>query len=149
MTIYFQHVGEKGGLLDFPKTIGCAPNGLVTFHFDDIRSYLDNISESEKQTLGRATESLSPEGFQIWGIPSGAKSVLRSLGVGDILLLLEAIGPGGTFAYGGRVIAFPSKESFRLSRHLWGEERFPLIVFLKGFLTNYRWHDFCGEYIHD
>jgi hypothetical protein len=59
------------------------------------------------------------------------------MAVSDYLLLLEAIGPGGTFAYIGRVIAIPSKECFDLSMHLWGEQRFPLIVFLKGGLTSY------------
>lgn len=144
MSVYFQHVGEKGGLRDFPKTIGRPASGLITFKFEDIATYLDNIADHEKQELERATESLAPSGFQIWGIPSGAKSVLRSLGVGDLLLLLEAIGPGGTFAYGGRVVALPSKESFRLSQHLWGEPRFPLIVFLRGYLTNYSWYEFCN-----
>jgi hypothetical protein len=85
----------------------------------------------------------APDGFRIWGIPSGARSVLSSLAPGDYLLLLESPGPGGTFVYGGRIIAAPTRECFDLSMHLWGEQRFPLIVFMTGRLTNYRWVTFC------
>ena len=72
----------------------------------------------------RDTERYAPEGFQIWGIPSGAKAVLHAFQVGDYLLLLEAAGPGGSFAYAGRAIAKPSQECFGLSEHLWGSKGF-------------------------
>jgi 5-methylcytosine-specific restriction protein A len=90
-------------------------------------------------------EEIDESGFQIWGIPSGAKAVLRDLKIDDYLLLLRAVGPGGTFAYGGKIVAKPSVECFELSRHLWGEGRFPLIVLLSGGLTNYSWYDFCDQ----
>lgn len=95
--------------------------------------------------LRSVLERGAPDGFQIWGIPSGAKSVLKNLAPGDYLLLLEAIGPGGTFAYGGSVIARPSRECFTLSTHLWGEGRFPIILFLHDGLTNFRWYEFCDN----
>ena len=47
-------------------------------------------------------------------LPSGARTVLSAFEVGDYLLLLEAIGPGGSFAYVGRAIAKPPQECFRL-----------------------------------
>jgi hypothetical protein len=136
MTIFFQHVGEKGGARDFPRTIGTPETGLVRFTFDDLAPYLDHLEPPERERLAAETALQAPEGFQIWGIPSGAKSVLRSLAPGDYLLLLESPGPGGTFVYGGRIIAAPTKECFDLSMHLWGEQRFPLIVFMRGRLTN-------------
>ena len=130
MTIFFQHVGEAGGRRDFPRTIGTARAGLVYFNFEDIESYLEGVGTDELRRLRRATEEIDENGFQIWGIPSGAKTILRDLKIDDYLLLLEAVGPGGSFAYGGRIIARPSGECFALSRHLWGEGRFPIIVLI-------------------
>ena len=145
MTVFFQHVGEAGGARDFPKTIGTPRNGLRHFDFAELESFLSHLPSSEVEQLREDTVARAPDGFQIWGIPSGAKSVLRDFRSGDYLLLLEAVGPGGTFAYVGRAIAKPSQECFELSFHLWGEQRFPLIVFLKGNLTSYRWFNFCDN----
>lgn len=144
MTVYFQHVGEGGGRRDFPKTIGTIENGVVKFDFSDIAGHLNNLSSEEKDALDERLSEQTPDGFQIWGIPSGAKSVLKNLEIGDSLLLLEAAGYGGSFAYGGKVVAFPSRECFELSQHLWGEAKFPLIVFLKGAMTQFLWRDFCS-----
>lgn len=145
MTVFFQHVGEAGGARDFPKTIGAPGTGLVRFHHEDIEPYLNDLTPDQRVEVRRAVESDADDGFQIWGIPSGARTVLRELVPGDYLLLLEAVGPGGRFAYGGKIIARPSRECPTLSRHLWGEGRFPIIVLLIGAMTNYRWYDFCDQ----
>lgn len=144
MTVYFQHVGEAGGRRDFPKTIGEMESGVVEFKFSDIVGHLSNISKIELADLEQRLAQQAPKGFQIWGIPSGARSVLKNIEVGDSILLLESAGHEGSFAYGGRIIAFPSKECFELSRHLWGEAKFPIIVFLTGGMTNFLWRDFCS-----
>jgi hypothetical protein len=145
MTVFFQHVGEAGGARDFPRTIGTQKSGLKRFSHADVEPHLRNLPSDEIARLRHDLGYYAPEGFQIWGIPSGAKSILNDFRVGDYLLLLEAVGPGGSFAYVGRAIAKPSQECFDLSSHLWGEQRFPLIVFLKGGLTNYRWFSFCDN----
>jgi len=132
MTVFFQHVGEKGGSRDFPRTIGTQKDGLKYLHFAELIPHLKNLTANELEQLKRDTSERAPDGFQVWGIPSGAKAILRDFQNGDYLLLLEAVGPGGSFAYAGRAIAMPPKECFDLSMHLWGEQRFPLIVFLKG-----------------
>ena len=146
MTIYFQHVGEAGGKRDFPRTIGTEHGGLVQFSFADIKEHLSHLGSKELAEVEENTLNFAPDGFQIWGIPSGARSILRSFSVGDYLLLLETVGSGGSFAYAGRAIAIPSQESFALSKHLWGEERFPLIVLMKGNLTGFSWYRFCDEF---
>lgn len=146
MTVYYQHIGEKLSARDFPRTIGTPKSGLVNFHWEDISNFLTDLDPAESRLLKEETQKFAGDGFQIWGIPSGAKSVIRDLEKGDYLLLLETIGPGGSFAYVGRVIGRPSKECFDLSLHLWGESRFPLIVFLKGALTSYPWFAFCEAF---
>jgi 5-methylcytosine-specific restriction protein A len=143
MSVFFQHVGEAGGARDFPKTIGTVAAGLRQFELSKILPKLRHLPLDEVEQLQRDISRYAPDGFQIWGIPSGAKAVLRELQVGDYLLLLEAAGVGGSFAYAGRVVAKPRSECFELSGDLWGEQRFPLILFLKGSLTNFSWVRFC------
>lgn len=143
MTTYFQHVGEAGGTRDFPRTIGTPTAGLIEFSYSDVAPFLEHLPVSEREQIRIDVEKYASDKFQIWGIPSGAKFVLRAFEVGDYLLLLEAAGSGGSFAYVGRAIGKPSRECFDLSEHLWGEQRFPLIVFLRGHLTNYEWPTFC------
>jgi hypothetical protein len=43
---------------------------------------------------------------------------------------------GGTISYVGRITCKIENPSFRLSNYLWGEAKFPLIIFLDGFRTN-------------
>ncbi|MGM0584318.1 MAG: HNH endonuclease [Pseudomonadota bacterium] len=146
MTVYFQHVGEKGGARDFPKTIGDRKDGVVQFQFSELEPHLRDLSQEELSRLRETLKRECPDGFQVWGIPSGAKSVLRDLSRNDVLLLLESAGYGGAFAYAGKVVEFPSQECFEISRYLWGEARFPLIVFLKGEMTDYTWREFCKQF---
>jgi hypothetical protein len=146
MSIYFPHVGERGGRRDFPKTIGDREGGLKRFSLLEIESHLTELSRRELAELRVAIETEATDGFQIWGIPSGARSILRSLAFDDWLLLLESDRPGGAFHYAGRVIYCPERELFRLSNHLWGEERFPIVLFLVGNLINLGWETFRDDF---
>jgi len=146
MTTYFQHVGQAGGQRDFPRTIGTAFSGLKQFAYDDIAHQLDTLTQLERDRVRSEAAQISPEGFQIWGIPSGAKSVLRSFSTGDYLLLLENIGDYGKFAYAGRAVSVLPRECYDLSRFLWGEDKFPLIALLKGDLTDFSWTRFCNDF---
>ena len=116
------------------------------FQFNDIAPHVEGITADEKTKIEGRLKDIVPHGFQICGIPSGAKNVLSSLRSDDYLLLLESVGPGGAFAYGGKVVAALPGEHFELSQHLWGEARFSLIVFLNGRLTNYTWYQFCDAF---
>jgi 5-methylcytosine-specific restriction protein A len=142
MTIYFQHVGEQGGKRDFPKTIGTPVEGLVHLGLDDVPELTAALTVQQRRELEEVLRREAPHGFQIWGIPTGARSVLRNLRTGDWLLLLLSDGPGGSFYYGGRVVFRPEHEMFDLSTKLWGEAKFPLIVLLNGRLTSYPWEPF-------
>lgn len=142
MAIYFQHVGESGGSRDFPKTIGDTARGLRQFTLDDVPGLIDALPEQELGRLRVVLEREGREGFQIWGVPSGAKSVIANISESDWFLLLTSDRPGGQFYYGGQVIYKLRGEQFGISRQLWGEERFPLIILLKGRLTSYPWEIF-------
>lgn len=142
MAIYFQHVGERGGERDFPKTIGTYDNGLKRYSLNDLNNMQAQLTDTERATLDNILQKETPSGFQLWGIPSGAKSVIKSLRRNDWLLLLVTDRPGGCFYYVGRVIHLLERENFGLSSKLWGEPRFPLIILLDGTLTSYAWEQF-------
>lgn len=141
MTLYFQHVGEANAKRDFPRSIATA-DGLVRFAFEHIASGLDCLPEDELASLSNTLKRDAPEGFQIWGVPSGAKGMLRHLAVGDHFALLVSIRPFGQIEYVGKVIGVPSQACHDLSMTLWGENRFPVIVFMLGEVTAYPWEDF-------
>lgn len=145
MSIYYQHIGEALWERDAPKSIGSPTNGVRRFSLDDIRSFLDQIDPFERYLLEVAIEDLAPTGFQIWGIPSGAGSVLKDMSQGDFLLLLEST----DFRYAGQVLFRVAQPLHRLSRHIWGEERFPIIVLLQGEMISYGWEKFRQNFKFD
>lgn len=145
MTIYFHHVGEANSNRDFPRTLFSGAN-LRRFNFDEVEPFLQHLSNDERTRLAEVCQADAPNGFQIWGIPSGAKSVLKSFSEGDYLLLLKSITYGGAFKYCGRAVGVPNKECFDLSEHLWGEARFPLICFLVGKEVHFPWPVFLETF---
>lgn len=138
MTIYYQHIGEVMWARDAPCSIGAPSTGLVRFSFRDIEPFLKELDTFELVSIQRQVAKLAPNGFQIWGIPSGARHVLEPMETGDFLLLLES----SDFAYAGEVIHRISQHCWELSSHIWGEARFPLIILLKGELILYSWDEF-------
>ncbi|MEW6688554.1 MAG: hypothetical protein AB1452_05610 [Pseudomonadota bacterium] len=146
MTVFFQHVGEAGAARDFPRTIGTERAGLIRYELSEISTYLHPLLSDEVESIEAITKVETPKGFQIWGIPAGARPVLRRMAHGDYLLLLETIGEGGLFTYGGRVVARLSRELPAFSKFLWTEARFPIIIFLDGDLLRYGWPDFRNRF---
>jgi hypothetical protein len=108
MMIYFQHVGQRGGLAHFPRTIGTVQSGLRRFTLSEIDKHLFENPEKESAELSAFIQKNATNGFQIWGAPSGARSVLADARSGDWLLLLESDRPGGQFYYAGRILYWPA-----------------------------------------
>ena len=137
MTVYFHHVGEVGAERDFPRTIfdEGEVSGLRHFKEQDILPQVSDLPEEEIFRIA-ATIRRAPDGFQIWGIPSGGSRLFRRVSENDFWLLIDTDRPGGTISYGGRIICKFENPSFHLSNFLWGELKFPLIIFMDGFRTD-------------
>jgi hypothetical protein len=145
MAIFYQHIGEKLWLRDAPRSIGTIREGLKRFSWLEIEPFLSDLDAYEVMTLRSKIVDLAPTGFQIWGIPSGAQRVLEPMGTGDFLMLLEST----DFSYVGQVIHRVSQPLWGLSGHIWGEQRFPLIILLQGELINYGWDAFSSHFGFD
>ena len=142
MAVYYQHIGEKLSQRDFPRSLGTPTDGLKRFKFEHIEEYLTHLSSYEQLDIQRKCTELGPTGFQIWGIPSGAQKVLSRMTTGDYLMLLESV----NFQYCGQAIHKTSDMCYDLSEHIWGEQRFPIIVLLQGELISYDWEDFVADF---
>src|SRR4051812_34455634 len=123
MAIFYQHIGEKLWARDSPRSIGTAETGLVRFTLSEVEPFLGQLPGSEVHAIRSAVHKSAPDGFQIWGLLSGAERVLKPMQVGDVLLLLEST----AFRYIGNVVHRLSEPCWDLSTYIWGEARFPLI----------------------
>ena len=130
---------------DGPASVGAPKSGTVRFSVDEILPNLDPVPPPEMTALRDSVDRLAPEGFQIWGLPSGAAKTIQTMVEGDYLLLLENV----AFRYGGKVVHKISVPLWNLSEHVWGESRFPLIVFLTGKMILYHWDRFVADFDYD
>lgn len=112
MNLYFHDVGLKGATADFPKTVF----GEVSI--DDIAERLPPHLKDE--VLTTLTKEF-PSGFcNAWGVPSGAKSVIRNLECNDVMLLIKTTGGDGEMPALCHVKGFWREELPVLSSFLWG-----------------------------
>lgn len=142
MAIYYQHIGQPLWRRDAPKSLGDDEGNVRRFHMHDIEEFLSDLPPPELQALRNMTGEVAPTGFQIWGLPSGAGPTLRSMTAGDSLMLLER----DEFRYVGQVLHRLSEPSWMLSNHIWGEQRFPIIVFLQGHMIRHPWENFKSDF---
>src|SRR5271165_2927708 len=115
---------------------------LRRFHWPEIASFVRHLSPLEAAEMRSKVAELAPTGFQIWGIPSGAAQVLKDMGTGDYLMLLEST----DFRYVGQVIHRITENCWDLSDHIWGEQRFPIVILLQGQLVTYGWDRFVESF---
>jgi hypothetical protein len=145
VAIFYQHVGQLMWRRDGPRSIGDQTGELRSFAFSDIEPFLEPVDEAERDLMRQRTQTSAPTGFQVWGIPSGAEKVLQTMKAGDYLMLLEF----ERFRYVGQVIHRISTPCWDLSGHIWGEQRFPLIILLRGEMIAYSWSDFIDHFFFD
>ncbi|WP_237769905.1 hypothetical protein [Vibrio parahaemolyticus] len=103
MQLFFHDVGLKGANADFPKTVfgEVAVSDIV----EHCPSHLQ--AEIEDKLLAEF-----PDGWcNVWGVPDGAKSVIRQLKVDDVMLLIKTTGGDGEMPALCHVKAF-GKSSF-------------------------------------
>ncbi|UAJ09559.1 HNH endonuclease [Glacieibacterium megasporae] len=141
MAIFYQHIGRQLWARDAPRSIG-ADGELRRFMMIGLEKYLPEIANAEISNLKMLENEVAPTGFQIWGLPSGAQTVVSRMTNGDFLMLLES----EKFAYVGQVLHKLSVPSWTLSNHIWNEQSFPIIVFLQGQLINYDWSEFKDNF---
>lgn len=137
MKIGFHHVGKQGAHTDFPKTVF----NQITIDFVE-----ENIPDSivSKKIIIDNLKQKFPDGkVNCWGVPSGAKAVIKNLQQGDFILLVESASiSGGRIPAICKVDFYLPVELWDLSNALWGTDKFPFIFFFKTILIELKWVDF-------
>lgn len=136
MNLYYHHVGQIGSSADFPKTV---------FSQVDMQLVEKNIShqvpECARILSGLRSTFLSGQ-FNCWGVPSGARNVIRNLRKDDGVLLIETTAGDGMLPALALVKAYWNVELRDLSMALWGNHKFPYIFFFDTQRLNLTWTHF-------
>lgn len=125
MKLFFHHVGQKGADEDFKKTV------YKDVSIETVESNVPSSVPIRSEILHRLSTDFPAGRFNCWGVPAGAKSVIRQLEEGDFVLLVESAAEYGQVPVLCHVRAFWSDELRNLSLALWGSDKYPFIFFFR------------------
>jgi len=130
MQVYFHHVGSKGAS-DFDKTV---------FTDISIETVASSVSPDIRDGLVSDLNRLFPSGqLNCWGVPEGARSVIRTLAAGDCVLLVRGLNVEDSVPALCPVGLFWSLMLPGLSQALWGDVKYPYIFFFDTERLTYSW----------
>lgn len=136
MKLFFHHVGQIGSAEDFPKTI--YGSRLIS----EVESSISDVNP-EKYPLIQSLMGNFPSGrFNCWGVPEGAKSVIRNLSKGDCVLLVQSARIDGMVPILCKVKVFHPVKLNELSKQLWGDDKYPFIFFFDTLEISLTWIEF-------
>jgi 5-methylcytosine-specific restriction protein A len=134
MDLYYHNVGLAGADRDFPKTV---------FGRVELATIESHAPGHLREEMSSALRQLYPDGTcNCWGVPEGARPVIRRLATGDAVLLIRTIAGDGEIPALAPVDAFWREPMPALSRALWGSERFPYVFFFNTARITLSWIDF-------
>lgn len=135
MRIFYHDVGMRGSSRDFPRTV-----------YERVPISRAATALGQEHPLVAVLQREFPSGeFNCWGVPSGARNVIRNLSEGDgVLLVANRIGDGLVPAL-CPVKIYWTEELPALSRTLWGEERFPFTFFFDTEQMKLTWRGFLND----
>lgn len=135
MKLFFHHVGIQGAEKDFKKTV------YTNVSIEEICKHIPSIVKNDNSLVSILEENF-PSGYcNVWGVPIGAKSVIKNLKVGDVVLLVKSASTlGGDVPVLCEVKAYINYVQLpELSKALWGNDKFPYIFFFNTFQISYDW----------
>jgi hypothetical protein len=134
--LFFHHVGQKGADEDFKKTV------YKDISIETVESNVP-VSDPHRDELLNQLRQEFPTGlFNCWGVPAGAKSVIRQLAAGDFVLLVHSATEYGEVPVLCRVQVFWPDELRVLSFALWGNDKYPYIFFFRTEKLTLSWPEF-------
>lgn len=136
MELFFHHVGQNGSSEDFPKTIY---RGRLILEVE--KSLLDENPE-KYHLINELKLNFPSERFNCWGVPEGAKSIIKNLKVGDTVLLVQSSRIDGRVPILCKVKVYLPVRLNELSKMLWGDDKYPFIFFFDAEEIDLMWIDF-------
>lgn len=136
MKLFFHHVGQRGADEDFKKTV------YTDVDLQEVRASLPSSYSSQVELLQRLQEAFPTGAFNCWGVPAGAKSVIRQLTAGDYVLLVHSATEYGQVPVLCNVRVFWPHELRDLSFRLWENDKYPYIFFFDTEELTLSWPEF-------
>jgi hypothetical protein len=134
--LFFHHVGQKGADEDFKKTV------YKDIGIETVGSNVP-VSDPHRDELLDELRQMFPTGlFNCWGVPAGAKSVIRQLTAGDFVLLVHSATEYGQVPVLCHAQVFWPHELRDLSFALWGNNKYPYIFFFRTVELTLSWPEF-------
>jgi hypothetical protein len=134
--LFFHHVGQKGADEDFKKTV---------YKEVSIQTVENNVPGSyphRDELLSQLRQEFPDGFFNCWGVPAGAKSVIRQLAADDCVVLVHSATEYGQVPALCHVQVFWPDELRDLSFALWGNVKYPYIFFFRTVELTLSWPEF-------
>ena len=136
MRLFFHHVGQKGADEDFKKTV------YKDVPIQTVESNVPGSYPHRNKLLNQLRQEFPDGLFDCWGVPAGAKSVIRQLQAGDVVLLVHSATEYGEVPVLCPVQVFWPHELRDLSFALWGNDKYPFIFFFRTVELTLTWPEF-------
>jgi len=134
--LFFHHVGQKGADEDFKKTV------YKDISIQTVDSSVPVSYPHRDELLNQLRQEFPTGLFDCWGVPAGAKSVIRQLAAGDFVLLVHSATEHGTVPVLCHVQVFWPDKLWDLSLELWGSNKYPYIFFFRTEELTLTWPEF-------
>jgi hypothetical protein len=123
MKLFFHHVGQEGADEDFKKTV------YKDISIETVERNVPASYPHRDELLNQLRQEFPTGLFNCWGVPAGAKSVIKQLTAGDFVLLVHSATEYGEIPVLCDVQVFWPDELRDLSFALWGNDTYPYIFF--------------------
>jgi 5-methylcytosine-specific restriction protein A len=131
--LFFHHVGQKGADEDFKKTV------YKDISIETVESNVPVSYLHKDELLSQLGQNFPTGFFNCWGVPAGAKSVIRQLQAGDVVLLVHSATEYGKVPVLCNVQVFWPHELRDLSFAPWGNDQYPYIFFFRTVELSFSW----------
>lgn len=136
MDLFFHHVGQPGSASDFPKTV------YSTRLISEVEKSIPDENPEKFHLINELKLNFPSGRFNCWGVPEGAKSIIRNLKNGDTVLLVQSSRIDGKVPILCKVKVYLPVKLNELSKVLWGDDKYPFIFFFDSEEIDLMWIDF-------
>lgn len=134
MQLFFHDVGLKGSERDFPRTI---------FSEVSVDHILQHVPSTLKDEVSERLREQFSDGYcNVWGVPAGAKSIIKYLNTNDAMLLIRTTSGSGDLPAICIVKEFWREPMPEVSNFLWESDHYPFIFFFKTQAIELTWDQF-------
>ena len=142
--LFYNHAGALGARKHYPRSMS-----RLLKSRDIKTSLVSDVGGVEAQRLGAILDRSFPNGFNCWGVPSGARGLFHRIQPGDVFLLIGKVQiapfPDGAFDYAAKIELTWPEPLPATSQQIWGEARWPFVFFFSASRVSLPWPVFLKD----